>query len=386
MNAQMIKWVEARQQEYPTEGDADTMAQVKRMREADKALLQALKEPAKPAPKELTGRIELRNYLTAYSNGNRLRGAEAELNKELSLSDDTQVPWEALLPLEERTDAATNITQNTFAKNQQAILPRIFEQTDANWLGISMPSVRSGTLVYPVMTAGTSASAKSANASVDAIAATFSAVTINPTRIAARYLFNLEGVAELGSVLEPTLRRDLRLAMGDQLDEQIINGSGTAPNVSGILHALTNAATPSEVATWATYRNLPIDAIDGKMARSESGIRFLLGNATYKHARKTYAEASETTPENIDAIEAMRALGSRIRASAKLPAASSNVQQAVQVLEPSAAVAPVWQGLTIIRDPYTHSSSAQVAMTAHMLFGFAFKRKDGWKELRFKLA
>ena len=33
----------------------------------------------------------------------------------------------------------------------------------------------------------------------------------------------------------------------------------------------------------------------------------------------------------------------------------------------------------MIRDPYTNAHKAQIALTAHMLFGFVFKRKDGWK-------
>ena len=42
---------------------------------------------------------------------------------------------------------------------------------------------------------------------------------------------------------------------------------------------------------------------------------------------------------------------------------------------------PVWQGITMIRDPYTDAGKAQVVLTAHMLFDFVFRRKDGWKDL-----
>ena len=28
---------------------------------------------------------------------------------------------------------------------------------------------------------------------------------------------------------------------------------------------------------------------------------------------------------------------------------------------------------------------AQVSLTAHMLFGFALKRKDGWKQIRYQV-
>ena len=231
------------------------------------------------------------------------------------------------------------------------------------------------------MTDGTSAIMRSVNQAVEADAATFTTTTLNPTRLSARYKFNLEGVAELGRILESTLRRDLRSVMGDELDNQIIKGNGTAPNVNGFFNQLAAPTQASTVQTWAGYRNLPIDAIDGIMARNEGSTRFLFGNDTYKHARKTFAVASVTSAENQDGISAMQALGASVRASVKVPAVVSKRQEALQIVSGARAVAPVWQGLTIIRDPYTGAASAQVAMTAHMLFSFGFPRTDGWSRL-----
>ena len=89
----------------------------------------------------------------AYSQGARVEGAERELNQGLKLRDDSQIPLQALLPLdtEKRTDDATNVTQGDFGRTVRPIMPRIFEQTDAAWLGVSMPAVAAGTQVYPVM-------------------------------------------------------------------------------------------------------------------------------------------------------------------------------------------------------------------------------------------
>ena len=358
--------------------------------EADKTLLELLTKeppPPEPVPKDLQGRIELRRYLMAYGRGSRVDGAERELNQGLKLADDRHIPLEALLPLETeaRTDDATNVTQGDFGRTVRPIMPRIFEQTDAAWLGVSMPAVAAGTQVYPVMTGGTSATTRSPNVAVEADAATFTTSHINPTRLSARYKLNLEGVAEMGAQLESTLRADMRMVMGDQLDEQILNGDGTAPNVSGILNELTAASDPSGVATWDTYRNLSIDALDGKMARSEGGVRFLVGLDTYKHARKTFAVASATAAEGIDGVEAIRGTGASVRSSVKMPAIANKFQTLLQIIEAGAAVAPIWQGMTVIRDPYTNAASAQVALTAHILFGFGFRRKDGWKRLKLQV-
>lgn len=47
--------------------------------------------------------------------------------------------------------------------------------------------------------------------------------------------------------------------------------------------------------------------------------------------------------------------------------------------ELGSAIAPVWQGITMIRDPYTDASKAQIVLTAHMLFDFVIRRTDAWK-------
>lgn len=385
LKTQWIKMLELRQS---ASNGSDLSDDQRRVMHEERQLLDTLKqmESPRPAPASLQKRIEFRNYLAAYANGTRIDGAEREMNQELRLNDNNQVPLEALLPIEDRVDTATNVTAGTFAKNQQAIMPRIFEQTDAAWLGIRMPSVPAGTPVYPVMTGGTTASTKAANAAIDAAAATFTAKTVNPTRLSARYLFNLEGVAEIGRQLESSLRSDMRMVMGDALDEQIIAGDGTGANVSGVVSATTAPTAATAVATWASYRDLPIDALDGKLARTEGSARFLLGLDTYKHARKTYAVASVTTPENQDAIDAMRALGANVRSSVKIPDVASNKQDLIQVTEPAAAIAPIWQGLSIIRDPYSNAAKAQVSLTAHILFGFVIKRLDGWKRINIQVA
>ena len=381
----MIEHLEVRQAELMDDKDDPA---VKKVIEADNRLIERLKayQDEPEPPKDLSQRIELRSYLNRYSQGHKLEGAEAEFNKGLGLDDVSHVPWQALAPTEleqrqeQRQDVATAVTIGDWGKTVHALLPRIFEKTDAGFLGVSTPAVPAGTSTYPVMTGGTTATMHSANDEVDAAAATFTVVNVTPTRLSARYLLNLEGLAAMGQMLETTLRRDLRQTMGDQFDEQIINGNGTAPNVSGLFHQLTDPSNPAAEATFANYRLTATDQLDGKMAATEASIRILVGLATWKHAR-----SKQNDDNQLDAIEAAQRLGSRWQNSARIPDVASKRQDALLTFEPSAAVAPVWQGVTMIRDPYTNAAKAQVALTAHMLFGFAMKRKDGWKQIRFQV-
>ena len=384
----MIEHLEVRKREL-IDSDGLSDPGLKRVIETDDKLIALLKQPAKeePPPQPLIERIELRNYLNAYSQGHKLEGAEAEMNQGLGLDSVSHVPWQALAPtlderMEARTDDPTNVTIGDWGKTVNALLPRIFEKTDAGFLGVSTPGVRAGTTAYPVMTGGTTASMKAANAEVEADVATFSVTTVTPTRLSARYLLNLEGLAAMGGMLESTLRNDLRRVMGDQFDEQIINGNGTSPNISGILNELTDATDATNVIDFDTFRLTATNELDGKMANTEASIRMLVGLQTWKKVRGIL-----NTDKQLDAIQAYQRLGGRIQNSARLPDmdGTSKNQEAILTFEPSAAVAPIWQGVTMIRDPYTNAAKAQVALTAHMLFGFAFKRTDGWKEVKFKL-
>ena len=380
----MIDHLEVRAAELM--GDGLTSPGMQKVIDTDRKLIDLLKQDnAEPdPPKPLVQTIELRNYLNAYSQGLRVEGAERELNQGLGLDEVTHVPWQALAPteLEERQDVATAVTIADWGKTVHALLPRIFEKTDAGFLGVSTPGVRAGTQAYPVMTGGTTAVTRAANAAVTSAAATFTVETVTPTRLSARYLLNLEGLAAMGGMLETTLRNDLRTVMGDQFDEQIINGDGTSPNVSGIFAELTDATDETTVVTFDNVRLKATDELDGKMARSERSVRILVGLASWKKFRSL-----QNTDKQLDAIEAYQRLGGSMQNSARIPAmdGTSKNQRGILTFEPSAAVAPIWQGITMIRDPYTNAAKAQVALTAHMLFGFAFKRKDGWKEVTFRL-
>ncbi len=384
----MIEHLEVRRAELLDRDGLDDPG-LKKVIEADDKLIAMLKQepedPTPPAP--LIERIELRNYLNAYSQGHKLEGAEAEMNQGLGLDEVSHVPWQALAPtaqerMEERTDDPTAVNIADWGKTVHALLPRIFEKTDAGFLGIAMPGVRAGTQAYPVMTGGTTASMKAENAAVEADVATFAVETVTPTRLSARYLLNLEGLARMGGLLETTLRNDLRRVMGDQLDEQLINGSGTSPNISGVFNELTDATDATTVVSFDSFRLTGTNELDGKMANNESAIRILVGLDTWKKVR-----GIQNTDKQLDAIEAYQRLGGRIQNSARIPDmdGTSKNQRGILTFEPSAAVAPVWQGVTMIRDPYTNAHKAQIALTAHMLFGFTFKRKDGWKEITYRL-
>ena len=404
LRAALLAQVEARQALNALAEDAtpeDRSPALAKLNEADQKVAELLSAEPSTAPAELRDRISLGRYLHAIARDAVPDGAEAELRQELHLSDQA-IPLEALLPTaEERADAISPqdsagdpLGSGAINLSTGPLLTRVFTATDTAFLGVSMPSVPAGERRYPVMTAGTSASMQARGAGPDAGAAKFEVVDANPHRLTGRYAFDLEGVAEMGGLLESTLRADLRTEMGWQLDNQILNGTGQANQVSGILASLTDTPFPALAGaakdpaqlTWENARQMLFDNLDGKFARTEGDIRLLIGDSTYKRLRSVYRNGA--TASNVDGIDALRAMGARLRRSFLIPAQSAYLasatkreQHVVWAAEPGAAVAPVWQGITMIRDPYTEARKAQVLLTAHMMFDFIFRRKDGWKDL-----
>ncbi|MCY4121312.1 MAG: phage major capsid protein [Acidobacteria bacterium] len=404
LRAALLAQVEARQALNALADDVkpeERAAAVTALNEADQKVAELLAAEPAESPPELRDRISLARYLTGIAEQRALDGAEGELRAELRLSDQA-IPMEALLPTpEERADAVSPQTtagaplpSGTINLSTGPLLTRVFTATDTAFLGVAMPMVPAGERRYPVMTAGTSAAMQARGAEPDAGAAKFEVVDANPHRLTGRYVLDLEGVAEMGGLLESTLRADLRTEMGWQLDNQMLNGDGTGNNVSGVLASLDDTPWPALTGgnkdpaqlTWESAREMVYENLDGKFARTEADIRLLVGDSTYSRLRDVYRDGA--TASNVDGIDAIMALGARIRRSFMIPAQSAYLdaatkreQHLVWAAEAAAAVAPVWQGITMIRDPYTNAGKAQVVLTAHMLFDFVFRRKDGWKDL-----
>ena len=86
---------------------------------------------------------------------------------------------------------------------------------------------------------------------------------LNRSGLSARYLFRIEDLSKLQG-MEESLRVDLRGAVADAMDAQVIAGNGTAPNVNGLTNALTAPADPSNVFTWVDAVRAVASQVDGK--------------------------------------------------------------------------------------------------------------------------
>lgn len=350
-----------------------------------------------PERRELSDRIELRNYMDAAINGTHVTGAESEFNKEVGLADTgpTLVPWEAL---EERANEV-DVPDSVIDKKRQPLLNRIFERTRVSFLGVRMPSVDMGEPVYPVMLTGAAGASYDEGGEVANEDATFEGHTLGPKRLSARYVWRLEQTTRFP--IEDTLRADLRTVMGELLDKQILigdggTGGGKATDFDGLMR--DHASGPfgidveaaganaydihaSTAATFVTGINSVIDYVDGKAASSAADVRTLIGVETY---RAMAVKFKTDTGESIEDYIRSR-LRSQFAVSSIVPVKANKYQQALQTRRPGDVVAPIWRAVSMIRDPYSGASKAETALTAHMLGNVIAVRKDHWRKVGYQL-
>ena len=343
--------------------------------------------------RELEQRARLSEYVAAAADDRDVSAGspEAELRaaEKLTMSGGVAVPWSALAPrevepeVEARADVATAAPATT-GRTQADILGRVFADGAAAFLGVSFRDVPTGVRAYPLLSAGASGAQAAKGTAHDAVAATFTAEDVPPRRLTARYLFSVEDLSTFQG-MEDSLRADLRGALREAMDLQAVTGDGTAPNVSGFLTELSAPSTlPTIIASFSDVIGGVAQQVDGRYARNIREARMLVGTATYARAAVQFSSGGD-----ISAADYLLQRSGGINASAHVPAPTSTVQAAIVWKSgrgSGSAVAPVWQGLRLIRDNVSQAASGRVAITAIALWNFKLVQASAYARVALKVA
>ena len=319
----------------------------------------------------MLGKARLGNAIQAVIDGKPLQGAESELRSAFSLSGDHEIPHELFEPREAR--AATDAPATGTQVNEQPVQPFIYKETVAGFLGIDMPQVGGGTASHPVLTTGTPAAMKAKGAAADETAAAFTISTSTPKRVTGSFRVRVEDMA-LFPQLEDSLRRDIPMSLSNAVEEQILNGDGSAPNITGLLERLTDPAPAGTKDLPGTYVGTVAGSLDGVHGYTLGDLRTLAGKQTYQAMAANYFDSTAVSVASyLDAATA------GVRMSDRIPAVASNVQPGIIRLgmRPMCAVSVVWGGVTLIRDIYSGAASGEIVVTALQLIGDVHVLRDG---------
>ena len=326
---------------------------------------------------ELRGKAQLTNFLLAAARGRIVDGAEAELCAAAGVQGIPLELWDLPRPAEQR-----DITPapGTVGINLDPIRPAVFANSIAPRLGVQMPRVMSGTYATGTITTSQTATplAKSA-AAVGAVGA-ISVTTATPKRISARLELTLEDIAAVGQAnFESILRENLALALSDELDDQTINGNGTAPNLAGIFERLTGPSAPgAAVATFDDFVAAFAGGIDGLWANTIKEVAIVAGVDTYRLSAQTFRDiATADLGDKAFADYAMQHFGG-FWTNKRMPAKTAHIQQAIlyrmgrSMMGGSGAmrtaVCPHWNEISI-DDIYSGSAKGERYFTMHVLLG-----------------
>ncbi len=172
-------------------------------------------------------------------------------------------------------------------------------------LGIDTPTVGSG--AYSEMTISTALTPQPENKgdAADGTAAALTPVQANPRRISARLSLAVEDVAQVGQAnFEAALRAHTSAALSDAYDNQCINGSGTAPNVNGLIAQLTDPTNPTAVADFDAFVSAAFHA--SRVGRRQ-GVAGAAGRLRARGVQGLDVGAPRVQPERLSVVVECRA-------------------------------------------------------------------------------
>ncbi len=316
---------------------------------------------------QLVDRVNLGRIFGAVLEHRATDGAEKEIQDHFKVASN-QVPLR-LLRVESRavTPGATNVGQN-----QQPIIPGVFPNSVASFLGVDMPTVGVGEAVYPVLTTNADVKTPAENAAAAETTGSFSSDVLSPARLQASFFYSREDRARFSGMAE-SLRENLGSALSDSLDKQIV--SGTNGLLTGTNLANHNASAQTDFAGYLS--SLGYGRVDGEFAGETGELRLVLGSATYAHAGGVYRNSS--VDRNV--LDRLREILGGVRVSAHVPAASGTPAKQNTVVRLGMRrdmVAPIWQGVSLIPDEVTKAGTGQIVITAVMLHAVKILRAGGF--------
>ena len=327
-------------------------------------------DPEERERQDILGKARLGNAIRAVIDGKPLTGAESELRSAFSLSGDHEIPHELFEPREAR--AATDAPATGTQVNEQPVQPFIYKEGVAGFLGIDMPQVGGGTASHPVLTTGTPAGMKEKGAAADETEAAFTISTSTPKRVTGSFRVRVEDMA-LFPQLEDSLRRDIPQSLANAVEEQILNGDGSAPNITGLLQRLTDPDEAMEKNTPGTYVSTIAGSLDGIHGYTLGDLRTLAGKATYQAMASGYFESTA-----VSVASYLDTYTGGVRMSDRIPVASNAQVGIIRLgMRPMCAVSVVWGGVTLIRDIYSGAASGEIVVTALQLIGDVHVLRDG---------
>ena len=335
---------------------------------------------------ELRGRTSIGRIFAAGIKGQRLNGADEEF-RQAAGADERTIPY-ALF--EERADSVTG-APSTVGVNMDQVVPKAFAASVAEFLGVTMPRVPSGTHAVPRLTTSLTAAAKAKSAAAESSEAAFTVANATPKRLSARLSVTAEDIASAGiAQWDAALRANLMMVLGDALDVALLRGTGADGQISGLAGQLTDDTAQGSANTFANGATDLAGYLDGLFACELSELKVIHNAAVYSYLATLFA----TADDSVSFLQWAKQNDVMQRCNSNMSASTSDVGESIVVrsgamargVSGPMAECPIWADIAIT-DPYSESAKATTHVTLHALIGDVIVRyPSAYAEWRVKTA
>ena len=186
---------------------------------------------------------------------------------------------------------------------------------------------------------------------------------------------------------EAALRAHTSMALSHALDNQAINGNGTAPNVDGLIGQLTAATTQGTVNTFALFLKSVADAIDGLWASKLGELAVVTNPDAYKLSAQVFRANSSDLSFSDYARQALAAWWCNSRMPATASTKATGIIYRMGRPGMRTACLPNW-GTLSVDDIYTDSAKGERHFSIHVLVGskVLIVQPDAYALAQFKVA
>lgn len=338
---------------------------------------------------ELRSRVDFGKYVEAALQGSGVvAGPEAELNQELGLRSD-YFPLD-ILAGEWGGQVETRAKRDGDAQaNQQTWIDRVFANTAAERVGVTMRSVNPGVAAIPLTAAGGEPVQRGREEAVSESTYTFNVTELKPGRGAVHGIYSIEDDLRLPGMSD-AIERDMRAAMTEKIDRIIFVGDAGANEANADITGLQTAGINETTITQANKVKGPetlmafANMVDGIYASMISDLRVVTAVGAYRLWETTIANAAA---ENQTLAGFLRAAGLTWTSRGGIETDTANGDFGAFVGLPNgiegAAVAAVWNQGQLIRDPYSTATKGEVQLTLNYFWNFAIPRTANFKRIKF---
>ena len=330
--------------------------------------------------------LQFRNYVSAAVEMRAADGREAEYNAGIGMSA-RQFPLAILAPTRVQMRATTDADGQA---NQNAWLDRLFADSAASRLGISMESVPPGQAVYMTTTAGATGEQRSRSQAADAAPWTVGVKTMEPKRNAVHAVYSIEDSARLPG-LSDGLRRDLGMALTDAIDVAIFVGDNGASTAADDITGLSGYAGLTEVTLTQAQKIMADDTlksfsdmVDGRHAMDLSDLNIVASVGSYRLWLSTIHAAAV---DNQTVAQFMMASGLSWGSRAGIDTNTGNGDYGAFVSRArglaGAGVAALWNAGQMIVDEITGADKGEVKLTLNYLWQFDLPRASNFARLKY---